>query len=136
MFFIETALIKTTLLEWFNKKIKSQHPELHILIKDQYGRKNPIDWQKDKCVICKILLKIDPLGYDMLNPEMSYGDFFITFEHKFLTNIYSDPEIQESPQICTLIKYYETYQKIIKIFVYYPFLVQILTKMKINSMKI
>ena len=72
----------------------------------------------------------------MLNPEMSYGDFFITFEHKFLTNIYSDAEIQESPQICTLKKYYETYQKIIKIFVYYPFLVQILTKMKINSMKI
>ena len=128
MFFIETALIKTTLLEWFNKKIKSQHPELHILIKDQYGKKNPIDWQKDKCVICKIPLKIDPLGYDMLNPEMSYGDF--------LTNIYSDAEIQESPQICTLKKYYETYQKIIKIFVYYPFLVQILTKMKINSMKI
>ena len=66
MFYIETTLIKTALLDWFNKKIKSQYLELDL------GVKNPIDWQKDKCVICKMLLKIDPLGYDVPNPEMSY----------------------------------------------------------------
>ena len=46
---------------------------------------------------------------------MSYGDFFIRFEHKFLRNIYSDEEIQQSPQIYTLEKHYEKYQKFIKI---------------------
>ena len=33
MFSVETASIKSTLLEWFNKKIKSQHLELDLLIK-------------------------------------------------------------------------------------------------------
>ena len=32
-----------------------------------------------------------------------------------MRNIYSDEEIQQSPQISTLEKYYETYQKFIKI---------------------
>ena len=31
MFTIETALTKKTLVEWFNKKIKSQHLELDLL---------------------------------------------------------------------------------------------------------
>ena len=90
---IESALVKKTLLEWFNKKIKSQHLELDFLIKNQYERKNPIDWNNDKCVICKLLLKIVPIGYDVPNSKMSYGDFFIRYEHKFLRNIYSDVEI-------------------------------------------
>ena len=46
-----------------------------------------------KCVICKMLLKIDPLGYDVPNSEMSYSDFFIRYEYKFLRNIYLDSEI-------------------------------------------
>ena len=51
-----------------------------------------------------MLLKIDPLEYDVPNSEMSYGDFFVRYEQKFLRNIYSDSEIAESPQICTLQK--------------------------------
>ena len=62
-----------------------------------------------------MLLKIDPLGYDVPNSEMSYGDFFIRYEHKFLRNIYSDSEIAKSPQIYTLRNYYVVYQKFIKI---------------------
>ena len=115
MFTIETALIKKTLVEWFNKKITSQHLESDLLEKNQYQRKHPIDWQTNKCVICKMLLKIDPLGYDVPNSEMSKGDFFIRYEHKFLRNIYSESEIAESPQICTLQNYYVAYQKFIKI---------------------
>ena len=42
MFLVETALIKSTLLEWFNKKIKSQHLELDFLIKNKYEKKHPI----------------------------------------------------------------------------------------------
>ena len=61
-----------------------------------------------------MLLKIEATNHNTPNPKMSYGDFFIRFQHKFLRNIYSDEEIQQSPQICTLQKYYETYQKFIK----------------------
>ena len=62
-----------------------------------------------------MLLKTDPLGYDVPNSEMSYGDFFIRYEHKFLRNINSDSEFAESPQICTLQNYYVVHQKFIKI---------------------
>ena len=56
-------------------------------------------------------LKIVATNHNMTNPKMSYSDFFIRFEHKFGRNIYSDEEIQQSPQMFTLEKYYETYQK-------------------------
>ena len=61
MFSIETAFVKKTLLEWFNKKFKSQQLEIDILIKNQYERKNQIDWKNDKCIICKMLLKINDI---------------------------------------------------------------------------
>ena len=60
-------------------------------------------------------LKTDPLGCDVPNSEMSYGNFFIRYEHKFLRNVYSDSEIAESPQICTLQNHYVAYQKFIGI---------------------
>ena len=97
MFTIETGLIKKTLVEWFNKKIKWQHLELDLLEKTYYERKHQIDWQTNKCVICKMLLKVDRLGYDVPNDH-----FFLRYEHKFLGNIYSDPEIAELTEICTL----------------------------------
>ena len=62
-----------------------------------------------------MLLKIEATNHNTPNPKMSYGDFFIRFEHKCFRNIYSDEDIQQSPQICTFEKYYETYQKFIKI---------------------
>ena len=37
MVLVETALIKSTLLEWFNKK--TQHLELDLLIKHKYEKK-------------------------------------------------------------------------------------------------
>ena len=83
------------------KKFKSQYLEIDILVKNQNERNNPIDWNKDKSVICKMPLKIDPTNYKTPSMEMSYSDFFIRFEHKFLRNIYSDEESSESAQINT-----------------------------------
>ena len=59
MFCIERAFAKKTLLAEFNKKIKSQHLEIDAFMKIQYERKNPSSWINDKCVICKMPLKID-----------------------------------------------------------------------------
>ena len=38
MFSIESALVKKTLLKWFNQKLT-------------YDSQNQINWQKDKCLI-------------------------------------------------------------------------------------
>ena len=96
-------------MEWFNKKFKSQYLEIDILIKNQYERKNPIDWENDKYVICKMPLKIDPTNHKSSNNEMTYGVFFIRFEHKFLRNIYSYDELTQSEDICSLENYYTAY---------------------------
>ena len=61
------------------------------------------------------MLKNDHFGYNVPNSEMSYGDFFIRHKHRFLRNIYTDSEIAESPQFCTLQNYYVLYKKFIKI---------------------
>ena len=60
-------------------------------------------------------MKIDPVGPDIPNNRMSYGNFFIRYEHKFLGNIYSKEQIESSPQIKTLKEYYKIFQKFIKI---------------------
>ena len=92
MFSVETALIKSTLLE-FLKKNKCQQLGLDLLIKNKCERKNQINWQEGKSVICKMPLKIKARYHNMPNPKISYSDFFIGFEYKFFRNIYLYEEI-------------------------------------------
>ena len=49
---------------------------------------------KDKCVICKMPLKIEPTSFKTPDDEMSYGVFVIQFEHKFIRNIFTNDQIQ------------------------------------------
>ena len=107
MFCIEDTLVKKTLLAWFNKKIKSQHLEIDAFVKMQYERKNYISWKNDKCVICKMPLKIHPLGPEIPDNKMSYGNLFIHFEHKFLRNIYSVKQLKQPNHFSMLENYYE-----------------------------
>ena len=60
-------------------------------------------------------MKIDPIGPGVSNNKMSYGDFFIRYEHKFLRNIYTKEQLASAPQIKTWKEYYKTFQKFIKI---------------------
>ena len=116
MFTTETAFVKKkTLIEWFNKKLKSQNLEIDILIKNQNERNNPIDWKNDKCVICKMLLKIDPTNHETPNNAMTDTDFCIIFERKFLRNIYSYDELAQSEHICSIENFYTLYKKFINI---------------------
>ena len=73
MFYIATAFVKKALLHWFEMKTKSQNLEIE--------RENVTNWQNDKCVGCKCLLKNYPLGPHVPNHSMSYGDFFMRYEH-------------------------------------------------------
>lgn len=49
---------------------------------------NPIDWTKDRCCICTIPLKVHPTRFNCIDNEMSYVDFYIFKEHKFIRNIF------------------------------------------------
>ena len=73
------------------------------------------DWQNDKCVICKFLLKVEPTNYQTPDDERTFSDFIIRYEHKFLRNIYTKEQINYSSDIKDLQSYYETFQKFIHI---------------------
>ena len=60
-------------------------------------------------------IKNYPIGPDIPNNEISYGDFFIRCEHKFLKNIYSKEQLTSSLQTKTLKDYYQTLKKFLKI---------------------
>ena len=115
MFCVECALVKQTLLEWFNSKFKSQYLQISLFNKFRYERNFPIDWQNDKCVICKFPLKVEPTNYQTPDDEMTFGDFIICYEHTFLRNIYTKEQINYSSDIKDLQSYYETFQKFIHI---------------------
>ena len=56
MFSIESALVKKTLLKWFNQRVKRKFKNIDPIAKLRYESQNQINWKKDKCVICKFPL--------------------------------------------------------------------------------
>ena len=50
----------------------------------EYEQKNSVNWKKDKCVICKMPLRVEPTSFETPDDEMTFGDFIIRFEHKFI----------------------------------------------------
>ena len=78
MLSIELSLVKKTIMARFSGKIKSQHFDIDLLRKNRYEKEHPIKWSKDKCHIWNFPLKIEPIGPEVPNNQMSYGDFFIT----------------------------------------------------------
>ena len=67
MFSTETALVKKTLVKLFNVKYLRQFTNTDPFKKLSYEQKNPIKWNKQKCVICKFPLKLNPTYY--LTPD-------------------------------------------------------------------
>ena len=62
-------------------------------------------------------LKIDLTNHKTPNNEMTYDDFFIRFEHKFLRNIYSCEKLAQSEHKCSSENYYTTYKKFVNIYI-------------------
>ena len=115
MFCIESALVKKTLLDWFNKKYRPQYLEINAFVKMQYERNNPVNWRDDKCVLCKMPLRVEPTNFKTADDETTYGDFVIRFENKFIKNIYTSKQNKDSHHLETLENYYEIYQKFVSI---------------------
>ena len=74
---------------------------------------NKVDWKKSKCTICKFPLKLNITKFN--NPEMTFGDYIIRFEYKFLLNIFSEEQLALAEQIRTLENYYIFFEEFIKI---------------------
>ena len=60
-------------------------------------------------------MKMELTNYLTSDNKMTFGDFIIRYEHKFLRNIYTNEEIQKSDHIKNLQSYYEIFQEYIQI---------------------
>ena len=71
--------------------------------------------KKDKCVICKFLLKTQPTNFKAPDDEIFFGHFVIRYEHKFLRNIYIEKQIKDSEHVKDLESYYDIFNHYIEI---------------------
>ena len=90
IFSIESTLVRKTLLKWFNQKFERQFHKINPIKNLKYESENPINWKKDKCIICKFPIKLEPTNFQTPDDEISFGNFVIRYEHKVLRNIYTD----------------------------------------------
>ena len=118
MFSKELKFASDCLINWFNLKFKKQNLELSNEKRRAYEIENPIDWKNDNCKICNFPLHINPTTFDVEKEKMSYGDFVIKKEHKFLRNIFSEEELMLSPAIKNLQSFHENFSKFLQVAVY------------------
>ena len=103
------------MLDWFNKKYRTQYLEINAFAKMQYERNNPVNWRDDKCLLYKMPLRAEPTNFKTPDDEITYGDFLFRFEYKFKRNIYTSEQIKESHHLETLENYYEIYHKFVSL---------------------
>ena len=60
-------------------------------------------------------LKVEPTNFKTPDDEMSFGDFVIHCEHKFLRNIYTNEQIKDSYHLKDFESYYEIFEEYIAI---------------------
>ena len=102
------------------------HPELDndsVIIERSFGHseheiENPTDWIGGRCCICKFPLKINPTNFNATAEQMSYADFVIFKEHKFLRNIFSERELSSTDSLKNMEQHHKYFEKFLKISVY------------------
>ena len=60
-------------------------------------------------------LRVEPASFETPDDKMTFEDFIIHFEHRFIRNICTYEQIKDSHHLETLEKYYEIYQKYVAI---------------------
>ena len=113
MFCIEVAFVKKTLLSWFNKKIAQQFKQLSQADILKFQQEKPLDYRNDKCMICKMPIRISATTSQKADPDMTFGDFIIRYEYKFIRNIYTQEQLDWSNDLKSLDAYYESFETFI-----------------------
>ena len=83
--------------------------------KIRYEQQNRVNWKTNKCVICRMPLKVEPTNFKTPDDEMSFGDFVICYEHKLLRNFYTNRQIKDSYHLKDLESYYTIFEEYIAI---------------------
>ena len=118
MFTTELKFARSCLMKWFNAKFKSQNVVLSNDIKIKYQSENPIDWRSGRCCICTFPIEINPTMSDATKNTMSYSNFVIHKEHKFLRNIFSEEELSTSVALKDFPTYHKNFSRVLRIAIY------------------
>ena len=118
MFCTELKFASDCLMKCFNSKFKIGNMQLSNKVKRNYEIKNPINWETNCCCICTFPLEINPTTSDATKEKMSYSDFVIAKEHKFLRNTFSEDELSSSDALKNIRSYHENVSQFLKIVVY------------------
>ena len=74
-----------------------------------------IDWKKKEMCICNFPPIINTKGPIVPANEMSYTDFYIRYEYKFLRNAYWKEKLETSKELKSLESYYEVFDKFLTV---------------------
>ena len=118
MFSTEIKFASECLLNWFNAKFKKENLQLSKEVKKKYEIEHPINWEKDKCCICTFPIGINPTMSNATKETMSYTDFIIFKEHKFLRNIFSKEELEMTNSLKNLEVFHKHFSKFLKNCIY------------------
>ena len=120
MFTTELKFAANCLLKWFNKKFTSNNLELSNDVKRKYKIEHLIDWSQDRCCIFTFPLEINPTSYNANEKTMSYADFIIFKEHKFLRNVFSKTTklITKTDSMKDVKTYHKNFGRFLKIVVF------------------
>ena len=106
MFCTELKFASDCLMKCFNSKFKIGNMQLSKKVKRNYEVKNPINRETDRCCFFTFQLEINPATSDTTKEKMSYLDFVITKEHKFLRNSFSEDELSFSDALKNIQSYH------------------------------
>ena len=86
--------------------------------KRKYEVEFPIDWENGCCCLCKFPVITNPTTFDVSLENMSYSDFIILKEHKFLRNIFSEEDLLKTKALRNIEQYHLAFQKFLTISIY------------------
>ena len=119
MFTTQLKFAGDCLMRWFNARFKSQNLVLSNDVKRKYEIEHPIDRQTERYCICSFPIEINPKMSDATKDQMSYSDFIIQKEHKFLRNIFSAKELSiTAAALKDLSIYHEKFTKLLRIAIF------------------
>ena len=86
--------------------------------KRKYEVEFPIDWENGCCCLCKFPLITNPTTFDVSLENMSYSDFIILKEHKFLRNIFSEEDLLKTKALRNIEQYHLPFQKFLTVSIF------------------
>ena len=86
--------------------------------KRKYEVEFPIDWENGCCCLCKFPVITNPTTFDVSLENMSYSDFIILKEHKFLRNIFSEEDLLKTKALRNIEQYHLAFRKFLTISIY------------------